>query len=66
MAPVYITLFLILLVALGVAAVVAIGMEGMFRERMPKVANGMAVAARHMNGDAEPPQALVDLLNQKR
>ncbi|GAA1397049.1 hypothetical protein [Luteococcus peritonei] len=62
MTAVYISMFLIILVALAVWGVVAVGMHGAGKERAPKLANQLAEAARHMNGDAEPPQALVDLM----
>lgn len=59
---VYITMFVITLLALAACAVVAVGMQGIGRDRAPRLANGFAEAARHMNGDAEPPQALLDLI----
>lgn len=62
MTAVYLTMFFIILVALAIGGVVAIGMQGAGRERAPQLANHLAEAARHMNGDAEPPQALVDLM----
>lgn len=61
----FIALFLILVIGLAVMAVVAVGMQGNFRERAPRMSNGLAEAARHMNGDAEPPQALIDLLPEQ-
>ncbi|MGO4958047.1 hypothetical protein ACTQ49_12405 [Luteococcus sp. Sow4_B9] len=60
-----ITLILIVVIGLVCLAVVAVGMKGAFREKAPRAANHLAVAARHMNGDAEPPQALVDLVNSQ-
>ncbi|MEL4357149.1 MULTISPECIES: hypothetical protein [unclassified Luteococcus] len=57
-----ITLFLILFVALAVAAVVVVGMKGYGGNHAPRLAGGLAETARHMNGEGEPPQALIDLL----
>lgn len=61
-------LALIVIVAIGVAvtAVVLVGMKGAFRETNPQLAERLAVAAQHMNGDAEPPQALVDFVTEQR
>lgn len=51
-----------LILSLGVGAVVMVGMKGLYRDRNPRVARGLANAARHMNGDAEPPEAFERLL----
>ena len=55
MTAVYLTMFFIILVALAIGGVVAIGMQGAGRERAPQLANHLAEAARHMNGDAAGP-----------
>ncbi|MEL4503954.1 hypothetical protein AAEX63_05050 [Luteococcus sp. H138] len=60
-----ISLVLILLVSLAVVAVVVVGMKGALRERAPKLHEGLAETARHMNGEGEAPQMLVDLLPQQ-
>lgn len=65
MTAVYLTMFVIVLVALAVAGVVAIGMEGAGRERAPRLADGFAQAARHLNGEAEAPKVLADLIPTK-
>lgn len=65
MTAVIITMFFILLLAVASVGVVAIGMQGAMRERAPKLSHQLAEAARHMNGDAQPPQALVDLMPQQ-
>lgn len=54
----------ILLIALVVIGVVAVGMNGSMAERAPELANVMATTARHLNGDAEPPKALVELFEE--
>lgn len=52
-------MLVILAIALAVIAVVAVGMQGDMR-RSSRVASMMAQTARHLNGEAPPPQALVD------
>ncbi|WP_420175600.1 hypothetical protein [Luteococcus sp. OSA5] len=58
----FISLVLIVVVGLVAIAVVLVGMQGAFKERAPEMAERLATAARHMNGEAEPPQALVDMV----
>lgn len=60
-----ITLVLILLVSMAVLAVVVVGMKGALRERAPKLHEGLAETAKHMNGEGEAPQTLVGLLPQQ-
>ena len=57
-----IAMLLILAVAIGTAGVVLVGMEGRGRRRAPKLADRMARAAQHLNGDGQPPETLVRLL----
>lgn len=54
----------ILLIALVVIGVVAVGMNGSMADRAPELASVMATTARHLNGDAEPPKALVELFEE--
>lgn len=54
----------ILLIALVVIGVVAVGMNGTMSDRAPELANVMATTARHLNGDAEPPKALVEMFEE--
>ena len=60
-----IVVFMVLILALvaGTAALVVIGMEGRYKERAPKLADRMARAARHLNGDGQPPKAWERLLS---
>ena len=46
-------------IALCVIAIVAVGMNGSLAKKAPDVANALANTARHLNGDADPPQGLV-------
>lgn len=52
-------MLVILAIALAVIAVVAVGMQGDMR-RSSRVASVMAQTAKHLNGEAPPPQALVE------
>ena len=54
----------IVAIALCVIAIVAIGMTGSLSRKAPDLANAMANTARHLNGDAEPPQGLVDFFEE--
>ncbi|MCA0296698.1 MAG: hypothetical protein LCH96_15570 [Actinobacteria bacterium] len=54
----------IVAIALCVIAVVAVGMRGSLADKAPEVANVLANTARHLNGDAEPPQGLVDFFDE--
>ncbi len=54
----------IVAIALCVIAIVAVGMRGSLSEKAPDFANIMANTARHLNGDAEPPQGLVDFFEE--
>ena len=45
---------------------VVLGIEGRGKERAPKLADRMARAARHLNGDGEPPARLVKLIESNR
>ena len=54
----------IVAVALCVIAIVAVGMKGSLSDKAPELANLMANTARHLNGDAEPPQGLVDFFEE--
>lgn len=54
----------IVAIALCVIAIVAVGMRGSLSDRAPEVANVLSTTAKHLNGDAEPPQGLVDFFDE--
>lgn len=58
-----IVVFMVLMLALAVAvgAVVVLGMEGRGRDHAPELADKFARAAKHLNGDAQPPERLQHL-----
>ncbi len=64
MTSVYLSMFLIIALAVVISGVVLIGMKGMYRSKVPQVADHLATAARHLNGDAEPPAAFLNVYEQ--
>jgi hypothetical protein len=42
----------------AVAGLVLMGIEGRWRQRAPRLADRMARAAQHLNGDGQPPRSL--------
>ena len=59
-------MLVILAIALGIIAVVAIGMQGTSGQRAPKMRSAMANTARHLNGEAPPPPGLVNFFEDLR
>lgn len=66
MALATIMMLVILAIALGIIAIVAIGMQGTSGQRAPKVRSVMANTARHLNGEAPPPPGLVNFFEDLR
>lgn len=58
------TMLVVLVVAAAVIAVVVMGMQGTGREQHPEIADAMARTARHLNGEGNPPRALVAIFNE--
>jgi hypothetical protein len=56
MVVIVLSMIVILAVAAGIVGLVALGMQGRGRDRAPELANKMARAAEHLNGDGEPPE----------
>jgi hypothetical protein len=61
-----VAMIVILTVVACTAGVVVLGMEGRGKQRAPKLADRMARAAQHLNGDGEPPARLVKLIESTR
>lgn len=59
-----IVMLVILGIALAVIAIVAVGMQGNLSKKAPDLADAMARTARHLNGDAQPPQGLVEFFEE--
>ncbi|MDN5727520.1 MAG: hypothetical protein L0G99_16570 [Propionibacteriales bacterium] len=56
MPTILITMFVVLGVSVTVLAIVVVGMRGRGRDRAPRIADRLATAAKHLNGDGQPPQ----------
>ncbi len=66
MTAILISMLLILVVAVGIVGLVAVGMEGWGRILIPRAADRMARAAQHLNGDGRPPRRFLRLLRLAR
>ncbi len=64
MAVMIFTMIVVMVIAVGVIAAVAMGMEGAGSAQHPEFAEAMARTARHLNGEAAPPRALVVLVDE--
>jgi hypothetical protein len=58
MTAIVVAMVLTLALVAGVAGLVLMGIEGRWRQRAPRLANRMARAAQHLNGDGQPPRSL--------
>ena len=66
MTSIVVAMLVILVVAACIAGVVLLGMEGRGKKRAPRLADRMARAAQHLNGDGEPPARLIKLIESTR
>ena len=66
MTSIVVAMLVILVVAACIAGVVLLGMEGRGKKRAPRLADRMARAAQHLNGDGEPPARLIKLIESNR
>lgn len=66
MTSIVIAMVVILVLAGCTVGLVLLGIEGRGKERAPKLADRMARAAQHLNGDGEPPTRLVKLIESTR
>lgn len=64
MAVMIFTMIVVMVIAVGVIAAVVMGMEGAGSAQHPELAEAMARTARHLNGEAAPPRALVALVDE--
>jgi hypothetical protein len=65
-ASIVVAMIVILVLAGCTVGLVLLGIEGRGKERAPKLADRMARAAQHLNGDGEPPTRLVKLIESTR
>jgi hypothetical protein len=61
-----VAMIVILVVVACTLGLVLLGMEGRGKQRAPKLADRMARAAQHLNGDGEPPARLIKLIESTR
>jgi hypothetical protein len=61
-----VAMIVILVVVACIVGVVLLGMEGRGKQRAPRLADRMARAADHLNGDGEPPARLIKLIESTR
>ena len=66
MTSIVLAMIVILVLAGCTVGLVLLGIEGRGKERAPKLADRMARAAQHLNGDGEPPTRLVKLIQSTR
>lgn len=66
MVPALLAMLAILTLALLILGTVIVGLQGEGRWRAPELAQGLASAGRHLNGDAAPPTALMMVLDDTR
>jgi hypothetical protein len=61
-----VAMIVIFVVVACTVGLVLLGMEGRGKQRAPKLADRMARAAQHLNGDGEPPARLIKLIESTR
>ncbi|HJV13955.1 MAG TPA: hypothetical protein VJ625_08695 [Propionibacteriaceae bacterium] len=66
MTSIIVAMIVIFVIVACTAGLVLLGMEGRGKDRAPKLADRMARAAQHLNGDGEPPSRLVKLIESTR
>ena len=66
MTSIIVAMIVILVIVACTVGLVLLGMEGRGKDRAPKLADRMARAAQHLNGDGEPPSRLVKLIESTR
>ncbi len=66
MTSIVVAMIVILVVVASIVGLVLLGMEGRGKQRAPRLADRMARAAEHLNGDGEPPARLIKLIESTR
>lgn len=59
MIAILIAMSIVLGVAAGITGLVLLGLQGRGSEHVPKLADQMSRAARHLNGEGQPPRSLM-------
>lgn len=63
MTPYLIAMIVVVVLAIAVLGIVLVGIEGRGKTRAPKLANKVARAAQHLNGDGQPPKAFTRIFS---
>ena len=66
MTSIVVAMIVIFVVVACTVGLVLLGMEGRGKQRAPKLADRMARAAQHLNGDGEPRARLIMLIESSR
>ena len=66
MTSIVVAMIVILVVVACTLGLVLLGIVGRGKQRAPRLADGMARAAQHLNGDGEPPARLIKLIESSR
>ena len=66
MTSIVVAMFVTLVVAACIVALVMLGMEGRGKQRAPRLADRAARAAEHLNGDGEPPARFIKMIESTR
>ena len=56
----------ILVVAAAVVGLVLVGMEGRGRARIPRIAEKLTTAAKHLNGEMDAPESFSRVMERRR
>ena len=56
MTAILVAMFIVLTIAVGIAGIVVVGMQGRGSQYVPKLTDSMSRVARHLNGEVERPR----------
>ncbi|MDN5761992.1 MAG: hypothetical protein L0H41_06715 [Microlunatus sp.] len=59
MTAILVAMILVLGIAAGIAGLVLLGMQGRGSRHVPKLTEQFSRAARHLNGESQPPRSLI-------
>ncbi len=62
MTSIFVAMITVLVIALGIVALVLVGIEGRGKRHAPKLAQRVRRAAQHLNGDGQPPARFVKMI----
>ena len=59
MTVILVAMIIVLGIAAGIAGLVVLGMQGRGSQHVPKLTDQFSRAARHLNGEGQPPRSLI-------